>query len=76
MNKWSAISTRWQPLIHTKGPKGRAQARPRKRWEQDIVEYLAQALPVAGISWQQVALNEESWGQHHEHFIKYACKNI
>ena len=76
VDKWSAISTRWQPLIHTRGPRGRAQARPRKRWDQDIVDYLSQELPGETGSWQTIALDEVSWRNHLEHFVKYTCSGI
>ena len=36
--KWSGVATQWMPLLHSSELRGRAQARPRKRWEQDLVE--------------------------------------
>ena len=33
VEKWSNIATLWQPLVHSRHPCGRAQSRPRKRWD-------------------------------------------
>ena len=49
--KWSAIATIWQPLLHSSRPRGRAQARPKKRWDGDIVSFLRQTLPDNHDSW-------------------------
>ena len=60
-DKWSAVATLWQPLIHSSCPRGRKQARPKKRWEEDIVDYLGKAYPEDGRPWHKVARDIEWW---------------
>ena len=44
-SKWSAVATKWHPPLHSGTTCGRRQARPKKRWDQDIVDYLARVQP-------------------------------
>ena len=59
-SKWSAIATHWNPLLHSDAPRRRAQARPRKRWIQDIGDFL-EAKTHNSESWMLLALDEETW---------------
>ena len=36
-HKWAGIATAWQPPLHARCASGRRQARPKKRWIDDIV---------------------------------------
>ena len=64
--KWSAVATRWQPLLHSKCQCGRRQARPKKRWDQDFVEYLERALPGDARPWHELARDAQWWLQQTE----------
>ena len=39
-DRWSRLVTQWQPELDTKRHAQRQQARPRKRWDDDINNYL------------------------------------
>ena len=70
--KWSAVTTRWQPLLHSSAPRGRAPGRPKKRWDQDMVDFLAQhAGP--GDSWQERARDEADWKSLTPSFVEHTC---
>ncbi len=60
-NKWSAVTTKWQPLLHSSCPCGRRQARPKRRWEQDFIDYLHMAWPGEIKHWHELAANKEWW---------------
>ena len=60
-DKWSTKATVWQPLLHSSAPRGRRQARPKKRWEQDFVDYLAEVHPQLDKHWHDLAKDTEWW---------------
>ena len=68
--KWSIASTLWQPLLHSRTQQGRKQARPRKRWEQDFVDYISQIKPDFKGSWHELARDSEWWLAETEAFAK------
>ena len=74
--KWSAVATQWEPLVHSSQPRGRAQARPRKRWEQDLVDFLAAEEPDSDESWYVRAQDEHSWSQLADRFVRHACDSL
>ena len=74
--KWSAIATRWQPLLHTRSQKGRQQGRPRKRWDQDIENYLKSKYPDKDDDWKVQANYEKQWQEDSDHFVSTMCSNI
>ena len=39
-SRWSHLATQWEPEIHDKRCKGRRQARPRKRWDDELKHFL------------------------------------
>ena len=61
VDKWSVRATLWQPLVHSNAPRGRRQARPKKRWEQDFVDYIKNVLPETSKSWHDLARDQEWW---------------
>jgi hypothetical protein len=61
VDKWSSTATLWQPLVHSSSRLGRRQARPKRRWEKDFVEYIACAMPQNGKRWQELAKDTETW---------------
>jgi len=69
--RWSTVATKWQPLIHSSSVCGRRQARPRKRWDQDFVEYLTAVWPDVGSTWQQLACDTEWWDSQCAAFSTY-----
>ena len=75
VEKWSAIATTWQPLLHSSRPRGRAQARPKKRWDEDIVSFLRQTLPDNHDHWITQAVNKLEWMKHIDEFVKH-CSDI
>ena len=74
--KWSAIATTWQPLLHSSCPRGRAQARPKKRWDEDIVSFVRHTLPDNHGDWSTQAKNKDEWMKHVDKFAKYCSGNI
>ena len=66
--KWSRDATLWQPFIHSSCPRGRRQARPRKRWEQDFLDYIAQQQPQETRHWHQLARDSAWWLANEERF--------
>ena len=71
--KWSATSTKWQPLVHSGGPCARRQARPKKRWDQDLVDFLRHELPDCAEEWREVAQNKLHWESMAEDFANFAA---
>ena len=65
-NKWSAVATTWQPLIHSNVSCGRRQARPKKRWEDDFVQYLNAASPQEPRHWHELARDKGWWTDHED----------
>ena len=72
-SKWSAVATMWQPLLHSRFPCGRLQARPKKRWEQDIVDFLASNCPEESKKWTELAKDQGWWLSRTEAFAT-SCK--
>ena len=73
-HKWSATAMQWQPLLHSTRPGERPQGRPRKRWEQDLVEFLVACRPHSNQTWQQLAARCDEWEELKETFVSYACR--
>ena len=59
-----------------KRPERQGANQAKKKWEQDIVHFLSQALPGKTNTWQQLALDEERWRNRLEHFVKYTGSGI
>ena len=59
--KWSADCTLWQPIVHSKHSSRRARARPKKRWAQDIEEFLKKEFPEEQRNWKGLARDEAAW---------------
>ena len=75
-DKWSGVATQWLPLLHSSELRGRAQARPRKRWEQDLVEFLAQEAPTCHDSWHLQAQDTLNWSRLADKFVQHTCCNL
>ena len=59
-DRWSNAAARWNPQI-TSDRTCRIQGRPKKRWHEDLDEYLQRSLNNDGISWMNAAKDEELW---------------
>ena len=68
--------SQWNPLLHSSQPRGRVQARPRKRWEQDLVDFLAAEEPDYHESWYVWAHNGQAWNQLADKFVWHTCDNL
>ena len=60
VHKWSSSATLWQPLTHSSVECGRKQARPKKRWEQDFIDYMEACPQQQGKHWHDLA-NDKHW---------------
>ena len=74
--KWSAIATSWQPPLHSRSSCGRAQARPKKRWDQDIIDFLALELPDNRKSWHALAGDGRQWLELSDKFVERMNANL
>ena len=70
-SKWSATATQWQPILHTRNRCGRRQARPKRRWEQDFVEFLHSAKPEQSRQWLEVAREKDWWSLQADAFAEF-----
>ena len=70
--KWSATATHWNPLLHSGAPRRRAQARPRKRCVQDIVDFLGTKIHNSE-PWMLLAKGEEAWMRNANDFIEHTA---
>jgi hypothetical protein len=71
-DKWSVAATKWQPLVHSKYLCGRRQARPKRRWEQDFVDFLKSARPEESQDFLKVAQEGKWWLSHADSFAKFS----
>ena len=70
-SKWSIVSTLWCPFLHSNHRCGRRQARPKKRWDQDIIDYLKEARPDDADQWHELAKDKSWWLSHTDDFASY-----
>ena len=71
--KWSADCTLWQPYVHSKHLCRRARARPKKRWAQDIEDFLKKELPDEKQGWKSLARDETAWKTLTSRFVAGAA---
>ena len=67
--RWTTLILDWEPeggRLQGGAGKGRIQARPRRRWEDGLMQYYAQF----GITWREVAWNRDEWRAHEDAFCK------
>ena len=70
-DKWTKLATQWQPWLHTTRPAGRRQARPKRRWEQDFIDFLSsRGVMEVGQTWRELACNAEAWRSFEDEFAK------
>ena len=65
--RWTKRAAAWDPKLLFDGRcrASRAQARPKKRWEDDIKKFL-QAKETSGSSWREAAKDGKWWKMHEE----------
>ena len=71
--RWSQVVLDWQPNLHSSGGGSRAQARPRKRWEQDISIFVAAHFDDASVDWKSLATQSETWAELAGKFEEFWC---
>jgi hypothetical protein len=70
-HKWSYIALQWDPQLHSRARCGRAQGRPRKRWEQDLIDFtFSRATPGC---WKIDAEDSHKWAALEKGFVVWAC---
>ena len=83
-NRWSRIAAQWQPQLDDKRRGARPQARPRKRWDDDINTYLDTTARNGALvdnnnddndnsntrHWLRLAENTAIWRTLEDHFIQ------
>ena len=70
LNKWLQHAFRWCPPVHGRRGVYRAQARPLKRWDAYLQDFMVQH--ALGASWEQLARNTEGWAEYENCFGKWA----
>jgi hypothetical protein len=73
-HKWSAAATLWNPLLHSRAPCGRPQARPRKRWHEDMQAFLRHKFGESCESWHAIAMRSESWMGLSSEYVEHFCR--
>ena len=64
-HKWSYAALKWNPLLHTRSVVTRKQARPRKRWADDLVNFSD------GGDWMTKAQDATAWTSLEEQWIAW-----
>jgi len=65
-HKWTYAALQWNPLLHTKCSVKRRQARPCKRWEDDLVSFFD------GGDWTQKAQQANTWNTLEEAWLTWS----
>ena len=67
--KWSSTALQWCPQLHTSKSGCRAQARPKKRWTDDVQGYLSD-LQITQ-PWQEIAHMKDIWADLEPGFLMW-----
>ena len=71
-DRWSYLAAHWQPEFDIERPTFRRQARPRKRWDDDIQSFLRTHHPnTTPPIWLNVARDTATWETLENHYIHY-----
>ena len=60
-DRWSLLAALWDPEIHDSRPARRQQARPRKRLDDDVQQFLMGLFPNTTPHWSRLARDAQSW---------------
>ena len=74
LHKWSQKVLKWSPLLHGRRGVHRAQARPLKRWDTDLKDFLADQ--AVGGTWQDLAQDTAKWAECESSFVKWALERF
>ena len=67
-SRWTKKVASWEPQLHSTRTQRRKQAHPRRRWNDDIQQFLQQNGIVAQ-SWVQVATDNDKWTTLEQEYI-------
>ena len=73
-DRWSWVVSHWEPQLNDKRPRNRHSSRPRKRWDDDINEFLQTTdhrRDDTTQCWQNLAVNSVLWTKLEDKFIEY-----
>ena len=78
-DRWSWLAAGWDPTVHDKRTCNRQQARPRKRWSDDITQFLQPWYHTAtethdnnhNLDWRDLATDTQLWKSLEDNFITY-----
>ena len=74
-NRWSRLAVQWQPKLDHRRHNTRRQARPHKRWDDDLTNFIPTIQHDAGNQptqhWLHLAENTNYWLQLENQFIAY-----
>ncbi len=68
--RWSRLSLLWDPVLYFDGMRGnahRSQSRPKKRWIDDVLKFLA-SISANTDNWMALASNTKYWRELEEQF--------
>ena len=68
--KRSQVATLWQPQLHTARQTARKKERPKRRWAQDLDDFVHKAFPDEGKSWRVCAQDKEWWKANEKDFAQ------
>ena len=71
--KWSGTATLWEPLVHSSCKRGRSQARPCKRWRDDLDAFLRNHADAVAPGWHANAKETHKWRALSEEFVSHWC---
>ena len=69
-NRWTRLTSAWQPEHNLQRPTTRRQARPHKRWSDDLQAFLS-TIHAQPPHWLQAASNDTNWATLEHKFITY-----
>ena len=66
-DRWSWKVSSWEPILHDNRPCKRHNCRPRKRWDEDLMNF------VHNREWTELAQNKIEWDELEEAFANNSC---
>ena len=73
-HSWARLAAAWEPDIHDPRAARRRHGGQRKRWSDDITEFLQKALVGSTPdTWLQSATNSKFWADLENDFLKFTC---
>ena len=69
-DRWTNQILMWQPLLHSKRYVGRRQARPKRRWDDDLQQYVHQQLGQNCGVWHAIAADKAQWANLRHAYVQ------